>query len=284
MQTHEYFSEKYLNQIKTFIQNNPDIERKNVGLVREPQENTVWVGDWGHKPQCSYCGKEMAEGTIVKKGNTCGYPVWFCINRYCDGYRLTNMRLQKEKYEYNESHTGNDYLDMICEKMNIPKNFKNKTLSILSSQNITKVKNIIKNKDNLCITGETGTGKTHIAVALLLEFGKQKPNISRFENVGMLFNKITSDIKENLNYTKIIDSLCNYELLVIDDIGSIKNSEHRKEILFMILEGRNFNNKQTIITSNLSVQEISDLFDERIASRLSEYKQFEMVGKDHRRK
>ena len=51
-----------------------------------------------------------------------------------------------------------------------------------------------------------------------------------------------------------------------------------------VVNDREFAKKQTIITTNLNMKQISDLYDERLASRLSAYKIIEMSNKDKRRK
>jgi len=279
--SYEYFRCRTHDMINSFLEAHPEAWRKNIGVIEEPKEKTIWVGEWHQKPKCSYCGGEMAEGTVIKKGERLGFPYWFCDNRYCEARKLTNIRLLTEKEKYDTEHTGDEYLDGICEKMNIPVSYRDKSLNNFKSSKKNEFRRYIKSGENLFIFGTNRAGKTHLAIGLLIEFGRKEPQICRFESVGFFLNKIYSDIKNDIDYTKQIDDICRYKLLVLDDFGSVKNSEHREEVLAMIIEGRLMGNKQTIVTSNLTIDEINTQYNERIASRLNEYRKVNIKPKQH---
>ena len=66
----------------------------------------------------------------------------------------------------------------------------------------------------------------------------------------------------------------NADLVVLDDLGSRRvdrqESYDRNEILYRILERRHVEGRATLITTNLTPEQIEQQFDDRIASRLYE--------------
>lgn len=70
----------------------------------------------------------------------------------------------------------------------------------------------------------------------------------------------------------IYNSLLNVDLLIIDDLGTESMNSMKFTELFNIINSRllNSNNKKTrtIISTNLSLQELFSTYDERIVSRI----------------
>ena len=76
------------------------------------------------------------------------------------------------------------------------------------------------------------------------------------------------------------------EILFIDDLGSenkIKNVTN--EYLYLVLNERMLHHKKTVISTNLNLEQIQDVYGERIFSRLMHKKQslkIKVSGKDLR--
>lgn len=72
-------------------------------------------------------------------------------------------------------------------------------------------------------------------------------------------------------------------LLVLDDLGAEKTTPWALQSLYVILNKRGSELRQTIITSNLSLDEMSNELSDRIASRIKGMcKVVVMKGKDRR--
>ena len=73
----------------------------------------------------------------------------------------------------------------------------------------------------------------------------------------------------------IYDSILTTDLLIIDDLGTETVNTMKISELFTILNTRilNFNNKitKTIISTNLSIKDIFNIYEERIGSRIAGY-------------
>lgn len=124
--------------------------------------------------------------------------------------------------------------------------------------------------DSVFITSSnSGTGKTHLAVALLRKLLWNGFTSFRFASSPDIFLEIKSCYSDNTPESRIINKYCNYQLLVIDDIGVERVSEWALQIWYMIIDRRYSEMKPTVYTSNLSIREIAEKLDTRIASRLS---------------
>ena len=74
-----------------------------------------------------------------------------------------------------------------------------------------------------------------------------------------------------------------FDLLIIDDLGTEMNNSFTNSKLFYCINERIVNKKSTIISTNLSFQELIERYSERIFSRLtSSYTMLKMYGDDIR--
>lgn len=120
---------------------------------------------------------------------------------------------------------------------------------------------------NIVLRGETGCGKTHLAVSIMQHVGH-----GYFTTAPELLLRIRSTFNEGTmreSEDEVIRDLCFHELLVLDDLGAEKTTEFAITTLYIIIDRRIRDAKRTIITTNLSLKEIEEKLDARIASRLS---------------
>ena len=108
----------------------------------------------------------------------------------------------------------------------------------------------------LVLTGKSGTGKTHLACAIANSL-KDKYRV-KFAYVPTLLERMRQGTVE-------LEPLLNADLLILDDIGSERESAWTTERLLIIVDGRLTNCKPTIYTTNF---ETSD-FDKRLGMRLA---------------
>lgn len=131
--------------------------------------------------------------------------------------------------------------------------------------------------DSLYLTGQRGSGKTHMAAAMIREIVMDKtPWHStaslQWVSVPDLLLEIRASFREKAERSEqeIIEQYSECRVLVLDDLGAEKTTEWSLQTLYTILDRRYREERQTIITSNLSLDELADKLDDRIASRLSE--------------
>lgn len=154
----------------------------------------------------------------------------------------------------------------------------------------------------LVLYGNTGCGKTHLAVSIMRN--RYKINLTElinmewkrdygymtesqiFKPVPDLLLKIRGAFKEGAEESEqqIIDKYSKVPLLVLDDLGSEKTSEYSITTLYIIIDRRDRELMPTIITTNLTPKEIEEKLGARIASRLSGMKNIKINMPDYRKK
>lgn len=121
-------------------------------------------------------------------------------------------------------------------------------------------------KNLIFISGEVGVGKTYLTKAIaseLIENGRIVKLVTAFQ-MSRDFKKYRFEYDE-----EILDKYVTCEFLFIDDLGTETIYKGiTVELLFHVINERKMKKLCTIITSNLTLSEIGDRYDERIFSRI----------------
>lgn len=140
---------------------------------------------------------------------------------------------------------------------------------------------------NLLIMGNTGVGKTFLTNCItreLLEAGSIVIYLTSFQLFQIIeeykFNRSDEHyiiLKDQFEY--ILDC----DLLIIDDLGTEMNNTFVSSQLYQVVNERFLRQKSTIISTNLSFNQIESNYSERTASRImSNYKLLKIIGEDIR--
>lgn len=126
----------------------------------------------------------------------------------------------------------------------------------------------------LSFVGPSGAGKTHLAKKISAFFRKHlagtlrpgQDESSRWKMHGgfISWRKLTDQIRDG-DFGKFRD-ICTDDFLALDDIGAEHKSEFVTAKLDQLFDSRQ--GKWTVVTGNLSLSEIKDSMDARIASRM----------------
>lgn len=134
----------------------------------------------------------------------------------------------------------------------------------------------------LILHGDVGTGKSYVAAAIanaLLDKGLT----ARFTSISLIERELWDANKK----TDVYSNLSQCDLLVLDDLGTQRNTDYMNEILFNVLDDRLRSGKPMIVTTNLTPADIlnpQDVAMQRIMSRLCERSApFKCDGKDRRK-
>ncbi len=132
----------------------------------------------------------------------------------------------------------------------------------------------IHSEDSITLCGNTGCGKTHLAVGMLAEFIKRDTD-AVFITVPELLLRIRTSFGERATLTEeeLIDQYTSKALLVLDDLGAEKSTDFSITTLYIIIDRRNRNGRKTIITTNfMSLEAVEEGLGARISSRLADSK------------
>lgn len=129
----------------------------------------------------------------------------------------------------------------------------------------------LKRGRSVIFCGAPGTGKTHLAIAIMNSIMKNDFS-AFFTSVSRLMRAIKDTWRKDSESSelKIMNDLIFPDLLVIDEIGVQFGSETEKNFLFDVVNSRYENVKPSILISNLTKDEIKAFIGERVFDRMRE--------------
>lgn len=134
-------------------------------------------------------------------------------------------------------------------------------------------------RESLYIHGSYGSGKSHLAAAILSALAARGIE-GRYGSAPALLRLVRQGFRDGSADDRL-EALMTVPLLVIDDLGTESESGWSSTSLFDLINGRYLADRATIFTSNLAVEEHRD---DRIVSRINGTAQIvELVAYDHRR-
>jgi DNA replication protein DnaC len=143
---------------------------------------------------------------------------------------------------------------------------KSKNAAMSYYRNFQSIRESRKNSILFC--GQVGSGKTHLSVALALNFIKKNIKV-----VYMPYRDVITGIKQNMldyeYYKRLLWKYQSCEVLLMDDLFKGKINESDINIVFEILNYRYLNYLPIIVSSELTVEGLLS-FDEAIGSRIYE--------------
>ena len=106
----------------------------------------------------------------------------------------------------------------------------------------------IEKKQNVVALGNSGTGKTHLMIALGVE-AISKGYTVKFRRASDLVSQMTEAVSER-HLSKFIKNLNACDALIVDEIGYLSFDSSGANLLFQIFAAR-YETKSTLVTSNL---------------------------------
>lgn len=121
----------------------------------------------------------------------------------------------------------------------------------------------------LLLWGGVGTGKSFLAGCIANALMEQEVPV-RMTNFTRILNELNGSFSGR---NDVVDKLCRYPLLIIDDFGMERGTEYALEQIYNIVDIRYRSRKPLIVTTNLTLDEIrhpQDTAHARIYDRLLE--------------
>lgn len=143
------------------------------------------------------------------------------------------------------------------------------------------VRTFSKYSHNVFISGKTGLGKTHLSLAIAERLLKMNWNVLYGSAINFM-DKIESEHfgrSEGDTLSVLLDA----DLLILDDLGTEYDKQFCTSTVYNIINTRLSKCIPTIISTNLTPQEIEKRYEPRIVSRiLSNYDYLKFNGNDVR--
>lgn len=138
---------------------------------------------------------------------------------------------------------------------------------------------------NLFFYGSVGAGKSFLSNCIAKELIEMGNLVLYFSASGLIDtlagNSSAGKLREDLY--AISQDLYNCDLLIIDDLGTEYTNAYVVSQLFSCLNERHLRRKSTLISTNLSLEDLRNKYSERIFSRItSNYDMYKITGPDIR--
>lgn len=131
----------------------------------------------------------------------------------------------------------------------------------------------VEKGQGLFLVGSTGSGKTHLAQAILKRVVYKHQlcgafitadNYLQYAYNENKFEKETPEGYEDPNSMKYMREV--YDILVIDSLGAERSTEYAKKVIISLIESRYHEKLPTIITSTLKPQMLESMYSTSVSS------------------
>lgn len=121
----------------------------------------------------------------------------------------------------------------------------------------------LEKRENIVLLGNSGTGKTHLAIALGLEACKQGKRVLFF-TAAELINAL-SEAQAQYRLSRLEHRLDSQDLLIIDELGYLPLEEKGAKLLFSVFAQR-YERGSLMVTSNLPFEKWDTVFQDAALS------------------
>lgn len=136
---------------------------------------------------------------------------------------------------------------------------------------------------NLLIYGNAGVGKTFLSHCIAGEILKEGKSVI-YLTAWQFFEQLADyTFRRSAANTQTLPAFLQCDLLIIDDLGTELNNTFSNSQLFLCMNERILRKKSVIISTNLSLEQISTVYTERVFSRIIQsYTLLHIYGEDIR--
>lgn len=269
---------------KQIEQDNMNIKLQKIDekIARELKNNNLTYKDFEPIFDCEKCNDT---GFIQVNGKT-EYCTCFKQLAINEAYKQANMnKIDDENFNTFDIGYYSNVVDEV--KYGISKSPR---------QNIECIRKIAQDfadnivnpeQKNLLFTGNTGLGKTFLTNAIA-KSAIENANTVIYQTAPVFMDKLMeykfSNDATGMNKEQY-DKIFNVDLLIIDDLGTETMTNNKFTELFNIINTRLLNNKKILISTNLTLKQLYERYDERVMSRIiGEFIICKFVGDDIRLK
>ena len=243
------------------------------------------------------------EQLLISHGFSSDYlkPVYTCPDcqdtGYIDGKKCSCLEKEIVNFLYSQSNLKDilDYENFSHFNLEYyPDDYTEEATGLTPRDNIRNVlsavrafiKNFSTESGNLLLYGNTGVGKTFLTNCIAKELLDKSYTVVYLTSVKLFdiletnkFDKEISRTEKEASLSYILAS----DLLIIDDLGTELNNSFTSSQLYHCIDTRLTRHCSTIISTNLSFDDLREHYSERIFSRItSNYTLLKITGDDIR--
>lgn len=130
-------------------------------------------------------------------------------------------------------------------------------------------KNFSLDSPSLFLYGATGLGKTLLSGCIARELLKKGVSVA-FDSIQNYLREIENEhFGRSQNSGDTLETILSADLAILDDLGSEFMTNFSASAVYNIINSRLNMGKPTIVSSNLTLEELDKIYDDRIISRLT---------------
>lgn len=136
-------------------------------------------------------------------------------------------------------------------------------LPLAAQENLSILETLkfIEDGQNVILSGNPGTGKTHLAIGLGIKACLKGYKVF-FATVPLFITQL-KELRSAKSLRAFQNKLKNYDLIILDELGYISSDKEGAELLFTNLSIRT-GLKSTIVTTNLSFDRWDEIFNDPV--------------------
>lgn len=209
-------------------------------------------------------------------------PIYTCAHCQDTGY-VTDLSGLRDKCRcFRQQELSIRYAQSNIQDMILRENFSTLSYEYYQDEDLQHFKaavdlskefaeNFKESNSNLFFYGTVGTGKSFLSGCIAHELLQAGYSVIYFSASGMFerLARYSFDSKAKEDLQDFSEDLYGCDLLIIDDLGTELTNNFVTSQLFSCLNERGLRQKATIISTNLSLEELRDRYSDRIFSRIT---------------
>lgn len=257
------------------------LERNNLSLQRERAELLVGAGypyDYlDDEPVCKIC----QDSGYLSDGSPCR-----CLRAYCA--REQNRRLSKLMDLENQSFERFS-LDWYSQQVSQVYGYSPRDNMRMVREVCEKYAGTFsRSSKNMLFTGAPGLGKTFLSACIARVVSERGFSVVYDTAAHILqqfeMRKFGREDPYEEDPDRDVNRYLNCDLLIMDDLGTEMELPFAKAVVYQIINDRLVNGRKTVLSTNLTVEEIGRRYGEAVLSRVrGEYQIIRFFGEDIRR-
>ena len=243
------------------------VRRENLTLQHERAELVALHFEEGYLDESPICDRCGGNGYV-------GSQMCECLRELCrqeQKKELTFLSVGRESFEQFR-------LDYYPERDNI-RALMEKTFQLCRRYAMS----FTEKSPNLLFSGDTGLGKTFLSACIARTVADNGYSVM-YESAGHLFAKLErAKFSGDEEARRESGRFQECDLLIVDDLGTEMPGQFTTAALYSLINDRILSGKSTIISTNLTIDELERRYNRQIASRLrGSYVRVPFLGEDIR--
>ena len=223
-------------------------------------------------------------------------PIYDCCSCHDTGYIIGNDGTKEKCSCFHRQEIALLYEQSNIQEMIAKENFSTLSYEYYQGEDLSRfqrcvdicrnfVQNFKQDYHNLFFYGTVGTGKSFLSGCVAQEILQSGHSVIYLSSSGLFdtLARYSFDIKSKETLYNFYKDIYNCDLVIIDDLGTEVTNTFVTSQLFSLLNERHLAKKSTIISTNLSLEELRDRYSDRVFSRItSNYSICKLTGPDIR--